>query len=67
MYVAARPRYRLEPTPATTPSHLAELLVDFEPSITADIFPPSLPLFGVLCLCVFRSLSVGPRLSTDCR
>lgn len=39
MYVAARPLYRLEPTPATTPSDLAdELLVDFELSITADIF-----------------------------
>lgn len=39
-----------EPTPERTPSDLAdELLVDFEPSITADIFP------SVLCrVCVFQ-------------
>lgn len=79
MYVAARPPlYRLEHTHThthtqTTPSDLGEeLLVDFEPSITADIFfpPPPLsvpaPLWCAVFMC-FSSLSVGPRLSTDCR
>lgn len=72
MYVAARPPlYRLEHTHThtrtqTTPSDLGdELLVDFEPSITADIFfpppaSPSLPLFGVLCLCVSAAFQSAP-------